>query len=92
MNSEESVFVRKALADVEKTQKYHRVKQIVATVLAAAAAVWIAFQPSPSAGNGAYTVIIMVGVMLVVCTAKIMSRLNKNTISVLRAIADLQQR
>jgi uncharacterized membrane protein len=92
MNSEESVFVRKALEDVEKAEKYQRVKQIVATVLAIVAAVWVAFQPSGSGRNGAYTVIILVGVMLGVCTAKIMSLINKNTSAVLRAIADLQRR
>ncbi len=33
MNSEESAFVRKALEDVEKAQKYWRVKQIVTMLL-----------------------------------------------------------
>ena len=92
MNSEESVFVRKALEDVEKAQKYHRVQQIVATVLLIAGAVWLAFQPSPLPNNGAYVVMIFVGVSLAACTAKIMSLVNKNTIRVLRAIADLQRR
>jgi len=92
MNSEESVFVRKALENVEKAEKYRRVKQIVATVLLIAAAVWVAFQPTGTGRNGAYTVIILVGVMLGVCTAKIMSLMNKNTRAVLRAIAELQRR
>jgi hypothetical protein len=35
---------------------------------------------------------IFVGLALAVCTAKIMTLMNKNTISVLRAIADLQRR
>jgi 4-hydroxybenzoate polyprenyltransferase len=92
MNSEEYVFVSKALENVEKAEKYWRVRKIVTTLLAFAAAVWVAFQPSGSGRNGAYTVIILVGLMLAVCTAKIMSLMNKNTISVLRAIADLQRR
>jgi hypothetical protein len=92
MNSEEVVFVRKALEDVEKAQKYHRVKQIIATALLIGAAIWLAFQPSPLPNNGAYVVMIFVGVSLAVCTAKIVSLINKNTISVLRAIADLQRR
>jgi hypothetical protein len=92
MNSEESVFIRKALEDVEKAEKYQRVKQIVATLLAIAAAVWVAFQPSGPGRNGAYTVIILIGVALAVCTAKIMRLMNKNTSAVLRAIADLQRR
>jgi hypothetical protein len=92
MNSEESVFVRKALEDVEKAEKYLLVKQIVVTLLAFAAAVWVVFQPSGSGRNGAYTVIILTGMMLAVCTVKIMSLMNKNTRAVLRAIADLQRR
>ena len=83
MNSEEVVFVRKALEGVEKAQKIHRVKQIVATVLLIAWAVWLAFQPSLLPNNGAYTVMIFVGVFLVACTTKIVSLINKNTISVL---------
>jgi lipopolysaccharide export LptBFGC system permease protein LptF len=93
MNSEEDVFVSKALENVEKAEKYWRVKKIVTTLLLCAAAVWVAFQPPfPSGRNGAYTVIILIGLMLAVCTVKIMSLMNKNTISVLRAIADLQRR
>jgi hypothetical protein len=92
MNSEESVFVRKALEDAEKAEKYMRVRQIVVTVLVFAAAVWQAFQPPFAAGhNGAYTVIIAVGMMLMLCLVKIMSLINKNTSAVLRAIADLQR-
>ena len=92
MNSEESVFVRKALEDVEKAQKYMRVRQIAVTVLLIAMAAWLAFQPSPLPNNGAYAVMIFVGVSLAVCTTKIMTLMNKNTSAVLRAIADLQRR
>ena len=42
--------------------------------------------------TGTYTVLILVGVMLMACTTKIMSLMNNNTISVLRAIADLRRR
>lgn len=92
MNSEESVFVRRALENIEKAQKYMRVRQIVVTVLMFAGAIWVAFQPTGTGRNGAYTVIILVGLMLGVCTAKIMSLMNKNTSAILRAIADLQRR
>ena len=91
MNSEESVFVRKALEDVEKAEKYMRVRKIVTMVLLFAAAVWVAFQPTPAVRNGSYTVIILVALALAVCTTKIMSLINKNTSAVLRAIADLQR-
>ena len=51
MNSEESVFVSKALENVEKARRYWRVKQIVSTVLAFAAALWVAFQPTPAVAS-----------------------------------------
>jgi len=91
MNSEESVFVRKALEDVEKAQKYGRVKQIVTMLLLFAVALPLVLRQTPLPGNGAYVVMIFVGFSLAACTAKIMSLVNKNTISVLRAIADLQR-
>ncbi len=92
MNSEEVVFVRKALDDVEKAQKYWRVKQIVTMLLLFAVALPLAFRQTPLPGNGAYTVMIFVGVSLAVFITKILSLINKNTISVLRAIADSQRR
>jgi hypothetical protein len=76
----------------KKAHKIMRVKQIVGTVLACALAVSVTFQPSPLPNNGAYTVIILVGFMVIACATKILSLINKRTISVLRAIADLQRR
>jgi 4-hydroxybenzoate polyprenyltransferase len=90
MNSEESVFVSKALENVEKARRYMRVKQIVATVLACAATLWVAFQPTPAVAPVQFFILTVLA--LAVCTTKIMSLVNKNTISVLRAIADLQRR
>ena len=91
MNSEESVFVRKALEDVEKAEKYMRVRKIVTMVLLIGAAAWLAFRPTDPVPNGSYRVMIFVSLVLAVCTAKIMSLINKNTSAVLRAIADLQR-
>jgi hypothetical protein len=90
MNSEESVFVSKALENVEKAQKYQRIRQMFATVLAIAACVWVAFQPTPAVAPVQFFILTVLA--LAVCTTKIMSLVNKNTISVLRAIADLQRR
>ena len=91
MNSEEAAFVRKALEDVEKSEKISRVKNIVVTILAIAAAVWAAFQPTGPGRPGTYTVIIVIGAMLGACTAKIKALIDKNTLSILRAIADLHR-
>jgi len=90
MNSEESVFVRKALEDAEKAQKYWRVKQIVLMLLLFAATLWVAFQPTPAVSPVQLFIITVLA--LAVCTARIVSLINKNTSAVLRAIADLQRR
>ena len=85
-------FVRKALAEVEKAYRFQRIKQIVVTVLAFMAAFWLASkQPGPELGIEC-TVIILVGMMLAVCTAKIMSLINKSTRAILQAIADLHSK
>lgn len=85
-------FVRKALAEVEKAQRFQRIKQILVTVLALAAAFWLAFkQPGPEL-QVECTFVILIGMMLAVCTAKIMSLINKNTRAVLQAIADFHSK
>ena len=91
MSTEEQSFIRAALEQVEKAQRVHRIKQIAITVLAFAAALWLALQRPSREPNGEYDVMIFVGLVAGVCTAKIMSLINKNTKAVLQAIADLQK-
>ncbi len=92
VGQEEEVFLRKALADVEKATRFQRAKQIVVTVLAFAAAFWLASKGPSTELNIECTVIILVGLMLAVCTAKIMSLINRSTKAVLRAVAELQHK
>lgn len=89
MNNEESVFVRKALEDVEKAQKYWRLRRIVLMLLLFAATLWVAFQPTPKVSP--VQLFILTVLALAVCTTRIVSLINKNTSAVLRAIADLQR-
>jgi hypothetical protein len=92
MSNEEQLFIRKALASVEKAERYQRIKQIVATVLTLGAAIWLTERsPSPEL-KLEVTILIGVGLMAAVCITKIMTLINRNTKSVLQAIADLQQR
>ena len=85
-------FIRKALAEVEKAHRFQRIRQIVITVLAFAAAFWWAFKkPGPELGIEG-TIMIVVGLIMGVCTAKIMSLINKNTRAILQAIADLHSK
>ena len=89
MNSEESVFVSKALEKVEKAQKYWRVRQIVFMLSLFAAALWVAFQPTPKVSPVQLFIITVLAVAY--STTRIVSLINKNTSAILRAIADLQR-
>ncbi len=85
-------FIRRALADVEKTQRFQRVRQIILTILAFAFAFWLAFKPSGPELQIECTVIIMLGLVAGVCTAKVMSLNNRNTKAILQAIAELHNK
>jgi hypothetical protein len=91
MKTEEDVFIRKALASVEKAERYSLVKQIVVTVLAFAAVIWLT-ERSPSAELRLEPVLIGAGLIAAVCTAKIKTLINRNTKAVLQAISDLNRR
>lgn len=91
MKNEEDVFIRKALASVEKAEKYGRIKQIVVTVLAFGGAIWLT-ERSPGRELRLEPVLIGAGLIAAVCTAKIKTLINRNTKAVLQAIADLQQK
>jgi FtsH-binding integral membrane protein len=85
-------FVRRALVDVEKAHRFQRAKQLVITVLAFAAAFWLAFKKSGPELQMECTLIIVLGLAMGVCTSKIMSLIDKRTRTILQAIADLQHK
>ena len=86
-------FVRKALAEVEKAHKVQRIKQLIVTGLAFAAALWLVGFKGPSRElQIECTIIIVLGLALAVCTAKILSAIARNTKAILQAIADLHTR
>ena len=92
-NDDESTqrFIRKALAGVEKAERFQHYKQISVTVVAFAAAFWLAVRPSGPEMGVECVILIGVGLMLAVCTSKILSLINKNTRAILQAISDLQR-
>ena len=90
--AEEEIFIRKALANVEKAERFLRIKRIVASVLMLLAAFGFAFRPTSPEMRVEATLFIGIGLALAVCTAKIMMLINKNTKAVLHAIADMRQR
>ena len=89
--AQEQLFLRNALASVDKAERFARFKRIGVSVLAFAAVFWlIALRPpSPELGVEC-TVIIILGLALAICTARVLSVVNKNTKTILQAIAHLQ--
>ena len=90
MKNKEDVFIRKALASVEKAERYGRVKEIVVTVLAFGAVIWLT-ERSPSRELRLEPMLIGAGLIAGVCTAKIKTSINQNTKAVLQAISELHR-
>lgn len=88
--SEEDVFIRKALASVEKAEQYSRVKQIVVTILAFGGVFWLT-ERGPGQALRLEPVLIGAALIAGVCTAKLKTLINRNTKAVLQAISDLQR-
>jgi dihydrodipicolinate synthase/N-acetylneuraminate lyase len=87
----EEVFVQRALAAASRAQQWDRARVIVTTVFAIIAAFWLASRPSSSELGMECTILIVVGAMLGVVTAKLRSLINRNTRTVLQAIAELRR-
>ena len=88
----EESFIRTALAKVEKAEKVERIKSIALKTLALAAAFAFAFRASGPDLNIECTVLIGVALIAAICTARIMSLMNKNTKEILRAVVELQKK
>ena len=87
MSSPEQLFVRKALASAERAARFSRIKQIVVAVIAFPALYY--FTGSAPEHKVPFTIIMVVGVMLVAITVKIVAKLDANARDILRAIAEL---
>jgi len=87
--SGEQLFLRNALASVERAARFQRIKQIVASVIVFPAVYYLMERPRE---HPTFTVVGVVGLMLMLCTVKILAQLNSNARAILRAIADLPQK
>jgi uncharacterized protein (TIGR03435 family) len=92
MNHEEQEFIRRALAGVEKAEKFQRIRQIAVTVLAFGAAGWLATKRRSSELNIECTVLIFVGLIAAICTCENHGSHQSEYEDVLQAIAELRQR
>jgi len=88
---EEESFVRSALARVEKAERFSRIRKIALSVIAIPA-VYFLINSEPVQPGMPLIVMMVVGLMLAVCTSKIVALINKNTLVILRAIADINRK
>jgi hypothetical protein len=88
---EEESFVRRALAQVAKAERFSRIKHIALSVIVLPA-VYFLINSAPLQPGMPLIVMMVVGLMLAVCTAKILALINKNTLAILRAIADIHRK
>jgi hypothetical protein len=91
-SAEEELFLKKALASIENARRFQKIKQVILTTLAFIAAFWFASKRPGSELNVECTILIFVGLIAAICTAKMMSLINKNTKAILEAIAELHQK
>jgi hypothetical protein len=91
-DDQEDLFIRRILAGVEKAERIQRIKQVAVTVIAFLAALWLAFREGGPELNIVCVSLIGFSLIAAVCTAKIMSLIEKNTKAVLTAIAAARQK
>ena len=84
----EQLFLRNALANVERAARFQRIKQIVVSVIIFPAVYYLMENPRE---HPTFTVVGVVGLMLMLCTVKILAQLNSNARAILQAIAALSQ-
>ena len=87
--SGEQLFIRNALASAERAARFSRIKQIVVIVIAFPALSYLKERPRE---HPTFTVIMVIGVLLVGITSKIMAKLDSNTRTILQAISELSQK
>ena len=90
VDPEEERFVQRALAKVDRTVRFDWTKQIVVMVIVFPSLYYLVGhapdQPVP------FTVIMVLGLMLVAITIKIVGLINRNTRVILRAIAEINRK
>ena len=89
--TDEQRFIRDALASADKAERFHKIKLIAVTLLAFGGC-YYAFDQPVAAQHTAITVVLVVGLMLALCTAKILTSINKNTRVVLQAFSERSRR
>lgn len=89
--TDEQRFIRDALAGAEKAERFYRIKLIAVTVVAFGGC-YYAFDQPVTTQHTAITVVLVVGLMLMVCTGKILASNTKNTRLILQALSERPRR
>jgi hypothetical protein len=87
---EEQLFIRKALARAERAARFSQIKHIVVIVIAFPALYYLT--GSAPEHKVPFTIIMVIGVLLVGITSKIIAKLDSTTRTILQAIAELPQK
>jgi len=88
---DEQLFIQRALAGVEKAERYQNIRRLIISILLIGAALQFAFRPTSPELKIEATIIIFVGLIAGTCTTKILSLINKNTKDILQAISTRRQ-
>ena len=82
-SSEEQSFIQRAMADIDKAEKVHKIKQRVVSGLLLGVVVWVAIRtPGPEINNAFVILVVAIGI------AKIHFRIDSSTRAILRALAN----
>ena len=86
--------IRLSLARIEKTGKFVKYRLLTIRVLALLGALWFAFDSHHASSllDVECTVVILVGLIVAVCTERVRSAINANTLAVLQAIEESRSR
>jgi len=87
---EEDRFVQRALAKVDRTVRFDWIKQIVVLVIVFPSVYYLVGHASDHPVP--FTVIMVLGLMLVAVTIKLVGLINRNTRVILRAIAEINRK
>jgi hypothetical protein len=85
----EQLFIRKALASAERAARFSRIKQIVVIVIAFPAVYYLMDKPRE---HPTFTIIMVIGVLLVGITSKLVALIHSSTRTILQAIAELSKK
>ena len=88
-SSDEQRFIQRAMADIDKAEKVQKIKHIVVIGILFAALVWQVIRaPGPGIDGAMVITAVVAGIAAILFR---FDRINKNTATILRAIAGIEE-